>query len=69
VADRQRAHGKKGIGRTFTMKSKRIQEHIISFRVSSCEKEVLCQQAKQSGISISQLLRKKLDLLNNSYPE
>ncbi len=41
---------------------------VISFRVNDEEKNVLLDLAKKSGVSISRLMRMKLDLLNSRVP-
>ncbi len=49
-----------------TMKEKKRNQFIISFRVSEEERNVLLLRANESGMSISQLMRMKLDLQNSN---
>ncbi len=53
-------HSSKGI----KMKEKSQNKFVISFRVSNDEREALYDQAKRSGLSISELMRLKLELPN-----
>lgn len=43
-------------------KNSQNNAHVISFRVSAEEREVLLRQAKKSGVNLSLLIRKKLDM-------
>jgi len=47
------------------MKEKKGNDFVISFRVNEKERNDLLVRANESGVSISQLMRIKLDLLNN----
>ena len=44
------------------MKTKQRNEFVISFRVNSEERNELLELASKSGMSISELMREKLDL-------
>jgi len=48
------------------MKAKKLNEYVISFRVSSAERNALLQQAQKYGVNLSQLMRKKLDVLTQA---
>jgi len=43
------------------MKSKKSNGHVISFRVTTDERNALLEQAQKYGVNLSQLMRKKLD--------
>ncbi|NOY14117.1 MAG: hypothetical protein GXP51_10745 [Deltaproteobacteria bacterium] len=51
------------------MTVKKRNEFVISFRVNNEEKSVLLEMANKSGVNISQLMRMKLDLLDNRMLE
>ena len=48
------------------MKAKKSNEFVISFRVSTDERNALLEQARKSGVNISQLMRQTLDMLIDS---
>ena len=47
------------------MKTKPRNEFVISFRVNNEEKRELLKLASKSGMSLSQLMRAKLELADN----
>ena len=49
-----------------TTKEKKRAQFVISFRVNEEERNDLLVRANESGVSISQLMRMKLDLLNSN---
>ncbi|HEY5673944.1 MAG TPA: hypothetical protein VIR78_09585 [Malonomonas sp.] len=51
------------------MKAKKTSDFVISFRVNRDERKELLELAKSSGVSISQLLRSRLELQNNRLLE
>jgi len=50
------------------MKGKRVNGFVVSFRVNNEERNELLKLAKKSGVSLSQLMRTKLDLRNGCVP-
>ncbi len=50
------------------MKTKKSSKFVISFRVNNDERDALLELARNSELSLSQLMRKTLDLPNNYLP-
>lgn len=48
------------------MKFKQRNGHVISFRVSDEEREQIHTQAQRGGLSVSQLVRKNLQILSST---
>jgi len=46
------------------MKEKSVNQFVVSFRVNNEERNALLKMARKSGVSLSQLMRTKLDLKN-----
>jgi len=54
------------LSRVVVMKSSKPNKYVISFRVSSAERDVLLEQAKKTGETLSLLVRKKLGFQGTS---